>query len=104
MLAAGSMPPSACVLSAERSIARLIAFRTASWLVGNFSRFGSRLLVWIGGNHTLWFALVLTNACWTPEMKLPAQSSWLVCSADSAELADAYAGNCTLPIATFPPQ
>ena len=37
-----------------RSIARLIAWRTASWLVGNLVRFGSRLFVWIGANHTLW--------------------------------------------------
>jgi len=41
----GSMPPSACWLSAVRSMARLIALRTASWLVGNLVRFGSRLLV-----------------------------------------------------------
>ena len=50
----GSSPPSACWLIAVRSIARLIALRTASWLVGNLVRFGSRLFVCTGGNHTWW--------------------------------------------------
>src|ERR1700759_928136 len=71
----GSSPPSASWLRAVRSMARLIALRTGSWLVGNLVRFGSRLLVWTGGEHTLWLLLPDTNTCCTPEMKLPPQSS-----------------------------
>ena len=85
----GSIPPSACWLSAVRSMARLIALRTGSWLVGNLVKFGIRLLVWIGTNHTWWLEWPLTNTCCTPGMKLPAQWSWSVCRAASAVLAEA---------------
>ena len=100
----GSRPSSACTLRALRSIARLIALRTASWLVGNLFRFGSRLLVCTGANQTWWLGLPATNTCWTPAMKLPPQSSWLVSSAESAAFEEAYVGNSTADTAGLPPQ
>ena len=65
-------------------MARLIARRTASWLVGSTSRLGTRELMLTGANQVLWWGLLLVKLLPSPEMKLPSQSAWLVTRAFSA--------------------
>ena len=86
--------------------------RTASWFIGQLRRFGSRLFVCTGANHTWWVdGDVLTNPAFRPVMKLPAQSSELPLSADSTVAVSASSGKSTSltaggPLPTFhgPPQ
>src|ERR1700722_14109457 len=79
----GPAPPSEA--SGVRSTARLIACRTASWLVGHLVRFGSRLSSPPAASQKLWWAgSVGTKFFCRPGMEFPVPSIWLLNSALSA--------------------
>ena len=77
LLIGPSWPSSPWFPIAVRSMAALIACRTASWLVGQVVMFGIRTLVAPGFSHPMcWAGFLSTKFDLRPWMKLPVQSIW----------------------------
>src|SRR5215469_12642828 len=96
LLTANSWPSSPCWPIAVRSIAALIACRTASWLVGQVVMFGIRTLVAPAFSQPMWWeGSLLTKFFCRPWMKLPVQSIWPENSAFVAAVFVVYAGKKT---------
>ena len=76
-----------------RFTARLIALRTASWLVGHLFRLGMNAFVLPGASQKWWWAgSFATKSFCSPGMKFPVQSIWSENSADRAPVLDVYTG------------